>query len=116
MPADWPGRDLTQALVGRIPIRETFAEWSDEESPKFGKLAYRVVRTPTHKLIVWKDPARGDELYDLKADPAESRNLAGDPAAASIRSDLRSRLSAWMAKNQDPALAWPSWALPRSEE
>lgn len=120
VPADWPGRDLTQALAGRIPIRETFAEWSDEESPKFGKLAYRVVRTPTHKLIVWKDPARGDELYDLKADPAEARNLAGDPAAASILADLSSRLTVWMQRNGDPALAWPGkglpGALPRSEE
>jgi arylsulfatase A-like enzyme len=117
-PRKWPGHDLTQALAGKLRIGEAFAEWSDEESPKFGKLAYRVVRTPAHKLIVWKDPARGDELYDLKTDPVESRNLSRDPGVAAIVRDLRSRLRVWMEKNQDPALAWPGksppGALPQS--
>jgi hypothetical protein len=40
-----------------------------------GNLAFRVVRTPTHKLILWKDPARQDELYDLVADPQEAHHL-----------------------------------------
>ncbi len=71
-PESWPGRDLTAALAGKIEIREAFSEWSDEKSETFGRLAYRVVRTPAHKLIVWKDPARGEELYDLAADPAEA--------------------------------------------
>jgi len=105
-PSDWPGRDLVAALAGRVAVGEAFAEWSDEGSEKFGQLAFRAVRTPTHKLIVWKDPARGDELYDLRADPAEAHNLAADPAARGVLSDLRSRLSAWMRRNGDPALAW----------
>jgi arylsulfatase A-like enzyme len=66
------------------------------------------VRTPTHKLIAWKDPARGDELYDLAADPAEKHNLAADPAAREVLRDLRSRLLAWMRRNGDPALSWPA--------
>jgi arylsulfatase A-like enzyme len=107
-PTSWPGRDLPAALAGKLEIREAFAEWSDEESPSFGRLAFRAVRTPTHKLIVWKDPARGDELYDLAADPAETRNLAVEPAAADIARDLRSRLLAWMKRNGDPALSWPA--------
>ena len=107
-PASWPGRDLTAALAGKIQIGEAFAEWSDEKSDSFGRFAFRAVRTPTHKLIVWKDPARGDELYDLKADPAETRNLIADPAAADLARDLRSRLLAWMKRNGDPALSWPA--------
>jgi N-acetylglucosamine-6-sulfatase len=107
VPQTWPGRDLTAALAGRIEVRETFAEWSDEESDKFGNLAYRAVRTPTHKLIVWKDPARGDELYDLAADPREAHNLVNDPAAQEVLRDLRKRLRAWMDRNGDPALSWP---------
>ena len=87
-------------------MREAFAEWADEGSERFGALAYRVVRTPTHKLIVWKDPARGVELYDLAADPGESRNLAAEPAAAALLAGLRSRLLAWMRSNEDPALDW----------
>ena len=105
-PEPWPGRDLMAALAGRIEVREAFAEWADEGSERFGALAYRLVRTPTHKLIVWQDAARGVELYDLAADPAEARNLAADPAAAPLLADLRSRLHAWMRRNDDPALAW----------
>jgi arylsulfatase A-like enzyme len=106
-PDTWPGRDLTAALAGKLQIGEAFAEWSDEESPAFGRLAYRAVRTPKHKLIVWKDPARPDELYDLAADPAEAHNLIADPAKQEIQRDLRSRLLAWMQHNGDPALSWP---------
>ena len=108
VPDSWPGRDLKAALAGKLEIREAFAEWSDEESEKFGNLAFRAVRTPAHKLIVWKDPARGEELYDLAADPAEARNLAADPASGEVLRDLRSRLTAWMRRNGDPALSWPA--------
>lgn len=106
VPASWPGRDLTAALAGKLEVRETFAEWSDEQSDKFGDLAFRAVRTPTHKLILWKDPARGEELYDLAADPAEAHNLIADPAAQEVLRDLRSRLLEWMQRNGDPALSW----------
>jgi len=109
-PATWLGRDLRAALDGKLEIREAFTEWSDEESETFGRLAYRAVRTPTHKLIVWKDPARGDELYDLAADPKETRNLVDDPAAQGVAGDLRARLLAWMRRNEDPALSWPGKA------
>jgi arylsulfatase A-like enzyme len=105
-PASWPGRDLVAALAGKLEVREAFAEWSDDESERFRDTAFRAVRTPTHKLIVWKDPARGAELYDLSADPAEAHNLIADPAAGEVLRDLRSRLSVWMQRNEDPALSW----------
>ncbi|MFL6195019.1 MAG: sulfatase [Thermoanaerobaculia bacterium] len=107
-PESWPGRDLAAALAGKVEVREAVSEWSDEESEAFGDQAFRAVRTPTHKLIVWKDPARGEELYDLAADPAEARNLIDDPAARELVSGLRSRLLAWMKRNGDPALSWPA--------
>jgi arylsulfatase A-like enzyme len=107
VPDSWLGRDLVAALAGKREIGEAFAEWSDEESPAFGRLAYRAVRTPSHKLILWKDPARGDELYDLSADPAEAHNLIAEPAAQGVLRDLRSRLLTWMQRNGDPALSWP---------
>lgn len=107
VPDSWPGRDLVAALAGKLELREAFAEWSDEESERFRDIAFRAVRTPAHKLILWKDPARSDELYDLAADPAEARNLIADPEAQEVLRDLRSRLLAWMQRNGDPALTWP---------
>lgn len=53
---------------------------------------HRGVRTATHKLIHYY--AEGDvwELFDLKADPNELRNLYGQAAAASVSSDLKREL------------------------
>lgn len=116
VPDSWLGRNLAAALAGGLEVLEAFSEWSDEESEKFGRLAFRAVRTPTHKLIVWKDPALGDELYDLTADPAEEHNLVTEPAAQEVLLDLRSRLIAWMQRNADPALAWDSKQLAASPE
>ena len=111
IPPTWPGRDLRAALAGKQEIAEAFAEWSDETSEKFGALAFRAVRTPSHKLIVWKDPKKGEELYDLQADPAEAHNRIADPQAKAILADLRGRLRSWMERNGDPALGWEGRSL-----
>jgi hypothetical protein len=41
------------------------------------------------------------ELYDLKADPHESRNLADEPKHDGIRKELQNRLAAWRAQTGD---------------
>jgi len=50
-----------------------------------------------------------DELYDLKNDPHEIRNLATDPAYAGQLEDLRDRLDDWMVETSDPALRMYRW-------
>lgn len=49
-------------------------------------------------------PVPGEELYDLWADPNETRNLAGDPAHRAALEDMRGRLERWMKKTSDPLL------------
>jgi len=44
-----------------------------------------------------------EELYDIQADPAEVRNLAGDPVHATALNDLRARVDVW-TKETDRAL------------
>jgi arylsulfatase A-like enzyme len=44
----------------------------------------------------------GEELYDLKRDPGQLKNVAGDPAYAKIRKDLSSRLMATLKATGDP--------------
>lgn len=46
-----------------------------------------------------------EELYDLRADPDEIFNLAGDRAAEPILADMRGRLHAWRKETRDPWLA-----------
>jgi arylsulfatase A-like enzyme len=45
-----------------------------------------------------------EELYDLKTDPYETVNLAGDPAHQATQSALRSDLSEWMIASRDLGL------------
>ncbi len=48
-----------------------------------------------------------EELYDLIFDPNEANNLAADPAAASVLSEMRGRLERWMTATDDPLLRGP---------
>ncbi len=47
------------------------------------------VRTEKWRYTEWDDGKRGTELYDEKADPAELRNLAGDPIRAKVVAELQ---------------------------
>jgi len=111
-PARWHGRNLLPLLrdPAATGFEDAFSEWADDRSQPFGHLAHRLVRTPTHKLIVWADPNHPRELYDLVADPRESRNLAGDPAMKAIEKDLEERLRAWLGKT-----GAPEWKSERQE-
>jgi hypothetical protein len=46
------------------------------------------VRTPTHKLLKYRDRPEWTELFDLTADPYELKNLLNDPAHAGVRMNL----------------------------
>lgn len=106
-PKSWGGRDLTPVLRGdkRHGIEHAFHVWADAEG-QFRHWSHRLVRTPRHKLIRWHDPARPDELYDLTADPHETKNLFGEPALRPVRDRLVHQLDGWMARTGDPARFW----------
>ena len=103
-PAEWAGRDLSPVLAGtrNHGIDYAVSEFADTTSKEFGRYAYRLARTPSHKLILWHDPARPDELYDLRQDPHEATNLAGQPRAQPTEARLRRTLDDWMKKTEDP--------------
>ena len=45
-----------------------------------------------------------DELYDLKSDPDEIKNLASDPKHQAKLKELQAKLKAWQTKTKDPWL------------
>lgn len=53
-------------------------------------------------LTIGKQPAV--ELYDLQADPDETKNLADDPAHAAARRRLEAALQRWREEHNDPLL------------
>jgi arylsulfatase A-like enzyme len=107
-PEAWVGRDMRSIFAGNDDksFAHAVCEFVDSENEKFGDVNYRLIRTPTHKLIDWADPKRADEFYDLKADPQEKTNLIKDGATKDLRDGLRKELRAWMEKTHDPALNW----------
>lgn len=62
---------------------------------------WRAVRTPTHKYAVYLN---GDlsELYDLKADPKETRNLINEPSQKARVDALHRRLRQLADETNDP--------------
>ena len=67
-----------------VPRGEAYAECGR------GETGWRMIRTPSHKYVRWGD-AR-ESLFDLAADPWESRDLAGTVEGAAILPELRQRL------------------------
>ncbi len=53
------------------------------------------VRTDRWRYIEWAEGAQGTQLYDMEKDPAETTNLAGEPAHAATVNELRARLAAY---------------------
>lgn len=72
--------------------------------------------SPSKTLLMGRNlhrqPRPDEMLFDVQADPAEQKNLAGDPAFAAVLAELRSRLSAWMELTADPLLTGPVPAPP----
>lgn len=102
-PKEWNGRRLDRDLS---KIDHAFVEWADNKSERFGDLAYRLVRTPTHKLIVWEKSDKAPTLYDLTKDPHEEKNVYDDLAYSQVRKDLSAKLADWVKRTDDPAAAW----------
>jgi arylsulfatase A-like enzyme len=60
----------------------------------------RMIRTPEFKFNRYV--YHGEELYDLKNDPHELKNLAKDRQYADIKMDMSRALDRWIKQNRDP--------------
>jgi arylsulfatase A-like enzyme len=68
----------------------------------FGATAHYGIRTERYKLIHFYDPVNSWELYDLKNDPQEMRNLYGDARYEDIIEKLKGELKTMQKKYNDP--------------
>lgn len=60
----------------------------------------RMIRSNDWKYVR-RHPSGPDELYDLRSDPQEKRNLDGDARCDRVREDLRHQLSRWFDRYVD---------------
>ncbi|RYD57746.1 MAG: DUF4976 domain-containing protein [Sphingomonadales bacterium] len=85
------GIDLTPAL--RNPSR-TLRPYAYHAYPRPGRIG-QAIRTARYRLVRWTQEASGErvyELYDLKNDPGETRNLAA--SLPKVRAELEGYLNA----------------------
>ena len=97
------GRDITPALMGKD------IEWPDVCYGEYSthhqsKTHMRMIRTSNWKLVRdFLNPER-DELFDLKNDPAESRNVIGQKKNAAVVRELHTQILTHMKAVKDPVL------------
>ena len=89
------GQSLLPLMDGRQPsVRETLLIEEESQRADFGldrRLRMRTLRDAGHRLTVYDGQAWG-ELYDLRNDPQELRNLWNAPGAQGLRAELMERL------------------------
>lgn len=73
--------------------RDVFVEYyTDTVFPRMNKMGYTALRTDRWKLIRYKDLTGANELYNLKSDPYEMKNVIADESAKAALADMNSRL------------------------
>ncbi|MBT7304761.1 MAG: DUF4976 domain-containing protein, partial [Victivallales bacterium] len=87
-------------------VSEWHTEWGFTISPG------RMVRTARYKYTRYLE-GEGEELFDLLADPGETRTLIHDPAHQNALAEHRSILERHLAETEDPFLSHSWKADPR---
>jgi len=93
------GRSLTPLLEGKkVPWREyVIGEYYSKQK---WVNPIRMVRTKRWKYTRYRK--WGEELYYLRSDPGELKNLAGSEAHAAIKGKLSNILNEWIEQSADP--------------
>ena len=98
------GRDFSPFLRG-----QTIQDWPDAVFGQYdlhnaGIAFMRMIRTRDRKLVRHHMTDGHNELFNLKLDPAENRNLYHNPPARAARDRLQQRLTEWQKSIDDPVL------------
>ena len=92
-PADVQGRSITPLFKGGVKNwRTSFLSEYFEEPQQKRVPSWQAVRNPQWKYIHYTELEGMDELYDLKNDPYEMKNLISDPSAAGKLKELQAEL------------------------
>ncbi|MBV4358223.1 sulfatase [Parasegetibacter sp. MAH-26] len=105
VPSDMQGESMKPLLV-KGSKKDKKDNWRKEVyyhyyEVSFGLTKHYGIRTPDYKLIHFYDPIDSWELYDLKKDPDELKNLYNDTAYSNVIADLKMRLKKLQEKYKD---------------
>jgi len=90
------GQSLVPLLRGQqVPWRDSFLieYFSDRVFPRVLQMGYQCVRMERWKFIHYVDLDDIDELYNLKADPFEMKNVIGEPTSQRALKDTKAILA-----------------------
>ena len=96
---DLAGAEVPKTMQGRSwksLLEGSTADWRKEyyyeyfAEKEYGSPHVRAIRTEWAKLIKYPNHDEWTELFDLSADPYETKNLINDPAHAELRQKLES--------------------------
>ncbi len=94
-PTAMQGRSLVPLLTGkRTAWRDSFLieYYSDKVFPRVLQMGYKAVRDERWKYIHYLELGGMDELYDLKSDPYEMKNLMQQPGAAQTLAKMKRKM------------------------
>jgi iduronate 2-sulfatase len=91
-PANLHGRSLAPLMANPDAPWDVPAISQIQRRPQGRQVMGYSMRTQRYRYTEWEFGTEGAELYDYTADPREVRNIAADPAAAALRSQLKQQL------------------------
>ncbi len=91
-PKNMHGRSLVPLFKGKARWRNSFLAEYDQEMAFPWFPSWKAVRTDRYKYIHFSQHDGLDELYDLKNDPYEMKNLIGDPGARRLLAGAKAEL------------------------
>jgi arylsulfatase A-like enzyme len=107
---DYAGIAVPEAIQGQS-MKALLANGRDKQWRKevyyhyyeksFGATAHYGITTDRYKLIRFYDPVDSWELYDLKEDPNEMKNIYGQAANRKIVNDLMEKMKGLQQKYRD---------------
>ena len=103
IPGDMQGESMVPLLKGETPStwrKEHYYHYYEYPAVHSVKRHYGI-STDQYKLIHFYYDIDEWELYDLKSDPMEMKNVYNDPAYESIKKELNKRLKSIMTKYGD---------------
>jgi arylsulfatase A-like enzyme len=104
LPDDVEARSLAGICADRAEsVRDAvFGRYDEKDDPRF-----RSIRTDRYKLIRYLKLDR-EELFDLREDPYELKDLSGDASLDGLKGKLRAQLHQWV-KAQGDTIALSHW-------
>ncbi|ELZ34005.1 sulfatase [Halogeometricum pallidum JCM 14848] len=104
VPSELHARSLLPLLAGDEPDDWPDSVYAQYHGDEFGLYSQRMLRTERYKFV-YNGPDR-NELYDLRTDPHELRNLVDHPHYEDEKRELQETLAEWMDEVADPLGKW----------